>query len=171
MVGATINLRVSPPPVDSVDFFFCLCCYLSSACLSSRCPHANTCLLSALARREILHRHTASWLGELQPENDELSLLAAAAAAGGGGDGSSGSSNSMGNTAAAIAASIAAAAAGAAGADGSGGGGVHMSVPRHLVPGGFTPRLSEPSSILQVCVWVYAFVSVYKGARMYVLQC
>jgi hypothetical protein len=97
------------------------------------CRDVSTC------RREVLHRHTLRWLGEADIETDEISQLAAAAAAAGGSSGDAGSSSST----AAIAASVAAAAAA------GDGGGAHMAVPRHMTPGAYTPKLSEPSNIVQ----------------------
>jgi hypothetical protein len=95
-------------------------------------------------RREVLHRHTLRWLGgqgSADAPADTLSQLAAAAA--GGGDGG--------------------ALAGAAGSEGGSGGGVDLTAARHLAPGSFTPRLSEPSAILLLPGSSTAFAAAGSG--------
>jgi hypothetical protein len=84
--------------------------------------------------REALHRHTNRWLHGPSNSGDDTAPAGAAAAAG--------------EFHAEVLAAVAAAAAGAGGAGGSESGALEIAMPRHLTPGAFTPRLSEPSMII-----------------------
>jgi hypothetical protein len=80
--------------------------------------------------REALHRHTNRWLHGASNSGDDYNGAAAAAGE---------------PQAEVLAAAVAAAAGGAAGSEN---GALEIAMPRHLTPGAFTPRLSEPSIII-----------------------
>jgi hypothetical protein len=79
--------------------------------------------------REALHRHTNRWLHGASNSGDDYNGAAAAA----------------GEPQAEVLAAVAAAAAGASSSEN---GALEIAMPRHLTPGAFTPRLSEPSIII-----------------------